>query len=101
MCNASLSVSSQKNESAAQENLRQQCRDSQREITGGCEGSQSCWLLAAYRPCNMPANLRDGRNQTIVPAATLRTKLQFKLAISPSQYSLTQGRPVPTLTVQR
>ena len=43
--------------------------------------------------------LRDGSALTSVRAATLRQKLQIKLATSPSHSVLTQGRPVPALTL--
>ena len=42
--------------------------------------------------------LRDGSVRTIVRAATLRQKLQTKLAISPNSSVLTLGQPVPTPT---
>ena len=39
--------------------------------------------------------LRDGSAQTTVRSATLRQKLQIKLAVSTSHSVLTPGRPVP------
>ena len=38
--------------------------------------------------------LKDGSAQTVVCAVTLRSKLQIKLAISPSHSILTPGQPV-------
>ena len=48
-------------------------------------------------PVIMPVFLRDGSAQTIARAATLREKLQIKLAVSPSHSTLTPGQPVPAL----
>ena len=48
----------------------------------------------------MPVCLRDGSARTAVRAATLQQKLQIKLAISPGHSILTQGQPVPALTLQ-
>ena len=50
------------------------------------------------RPSNMPVYFVDGSAQTVVRAATLRHKLQIKLAASPSHSVLTPGQPVPALT---
>ena len=57
--------------------------------------------LLAKRPSNMQVYLRDGSAQTVLPAATLRCKLQTKLPISPSHSILTPGKPVPALAPQR
>ena len=56
------------------------------------------WLACLTPKLVLP---RDGSAQTIVHAATLRQKLQIKLAVSPSHSILTPGRPVPALTLQR
>ena len=56
--------------------------------------------LLAKRPSNMQVYLRDGSAQTVLPAATLRCKLQTKLPISPSHSILTPGKPVPALAPQ-
>ena len=45
--------------------------------------------------------LRDGSAQTILRAATLRSKLLIKLSTSPSHRILTLGRPVRALTLYR
>ena len=45
--------------------------------------------------------LRDRTAQTVVCAATLRQKLQIKLAILPNHSILTPGQPVPGLTLYR
>ena len=44
--------------------------------------------------------LRDGSAQTILPAATLRYKLQIKLSKSLCHNILTPGRPVPMMTAK-
>ena len=43
----------------------------------------------------------DVSAQAIISANTLKYKLRVKLAISPSHYILTPGRPVPALTPKR
>ena len=48
------------------------------------------WLVA-YCPSNMLLYLRDGSAPTSIRAATLRHKLQIKLALSPSHRILTPG----------
>ena len=58
----------------------------------------SC-LLVALRPSNRLVYLKDGSAQTIGRAATLRQKLQIQRFTSPSHSILTQGRPVPVLTL--
>ena len=55
---------------------------------------------------NVPATymlvyLWDGSARTIVRAATLRQKLQIKLAISHSHSTLTRGQPVQSLALYR
>ena len=45
--------------------------------------------------------LRDGSALTITRAATLRQKLQIKVAISPNRNILIPGQPVPVLTIGR
>ena len=54
--------------------------------------------LVAERASNNLERVRDGSALMIVHAATLRHKLLFKLAISPSHGILTSGQPVPPLT---
>ena len=46
----------------------------------------------------MVVYLRDGSDQTIVRAATLRSKMHIILATSPNHSILTPGQPVPALT---
>ena len=56
------------------------------------------WWLVAYRPFNRLVNLRDGSAETVVCVATLRQKLQIKLALASSHSILTPGQPVPALS---
>ena len=56
-------------------------------------------LFVAERPGNMLVYLRDGSDQIIVRAATLRQTLQIKPSSTPSHSILTPGRPVPALTL--
>ena len=48
---------------------------------------------------HMVVYLRDGSALTNVHAATLKEKLQIRLFIPPSHSILTQGQPVPELTL--
>ena len=57
-----------------------------------------CWLVAQC-PREMLVYVRDRSAEAILCAATLRQKLQFKLAIYPSPSIQTQSQPVPALTL--
>ena len=77
---------------------RQETRGSNYALPGCCH--LVGWLVAE-RPSNMLVYLRDGSAQTAVRAATLRQRLQIKLAITPSHSILTPGQPDPPLTLSR
>ena len=62
------------------------------------DGWHYCYLVAEC-PNNMLMYLRDGSAQTAGPAATLRQKLQIKLASSPGHSALTLGWWVQVLTL--
>ena len=50
-------------------------------------------------PATCILHLRDWSDPAIVRAATLRQKLHFKLAISPSHGIMTPDQPVPELAL--
>ena len=58
-----------------------------------------CWLLAEH-PSDMIVYLIDGSAHTVLRTATMRYKLQIQLSTSPSHSILSQGQPVPVLTLQ-
>ena len=71
----------------------------QREREGRGEGEGEkvvCWLhnVQATSKCTSGTDPAE----TIVCAAPLRQKLQFKLSIPPKHSILTSGQPVPALT---